>query len=154
MDRDGRIYVGDAKAGEVLLFGRGLDFRTSVYRTAGGKLGSIRIGLDNQIYVLDTRDKSVTVLQEGKTMNRIRVGDAPASLSEPADLAVDELGDLYVADPGTGRVMVLDPAGKKILSTLGPDRKGGITTPERIGVDRQGRIYIYDRKADAILRYQ
>jgi DNA-binding beta-propeller fold protein YncE len=147
--------VGDAKTGEVLLFGRALDFRTSVYRSAGGKLGSIRIGFDNQIYVLDTRDKSVTVLQAGKTMGRIRVGDAPASLSEPADLAVDELGDLYVADPGTGRVMVLDPTGKKILSTLGPDRpKEGIVAPERLEVDRQGRIYVYDRKADAILRYQ
>jgi TolA-binding protein/DNA-binding beta-propeller fold protein YncE len=153
--RDGRIYVGDAKTNEVLLFGRGLDFRTSVYRSAGGKLGSIRVGFDNQIYVLDARDKSVTVLQAGKTMSRIRVGDAPASLSAPADLAIDELGDLYVADPGTGRVMVLDPSGKKILSTLGPDRgKGGISAPERIEVDRQGRIYVYDRKSDAILRYQ
>jgi streptogramin lyase len=68
---------------------------------------------------------------------------------------VDELGDLYVCDASSGKVVVLDPAGKRVLATLGGDRtKGGLSAPEKIEVDRQGRIYVFDRKADAILRFQ
>ncbi len=155
IDREGRIYVVDGKTGEVLVYGRDLDFRASVFRAPGGGLGDLKAGFDNQIYILDTRDKSINVLQEGKTLPKIRLGDPPASIAEPVDLAVDDLGDLYVCDAGSGRVVILDPTGKRVLASLGGDKgKGGISAPEKIEVDRQGRIYIYDRKADAILRFQ
>jgi DNA-binding beta-propeller fold protein YncE len=155
VDRDGRIYVVDGKSGELLVYGRTLDFRSSVFRSAGGSLGDVKVGFDNQVYLLDTRDRSITVLAEGKTKTRILLSDPPASIVEPVDFAVDDLGDLYVCDAGTGKVVVLDPTGKSILATLGGDRsKGGIAAPEKIEVDRQGRIYVYDRKADAILRFK
>ena len=155
VDRDGRIYVVDGKSGELLVYGRTLDFRSSVFRSAGGGLGDVKVGFDNQVYLLDSRDKSITVLAEGKTRARILLSDPPASIVQPVDFAVDELGDLYVCDAGTGKVVILDPTGKSILATLGGDRgKGGIAAPEKIEVDRQGRIYVYDRKADAILRFR
>jgi TolA-binding protein/sugar lactone lactonase YvrE len=155
VDRDGRIYVVDGKSDEVLLFGRALDFHGPVFKSTAGDLGEMKVGFDNQIYILDTRDKSLSVILDGKPMPGIRLGDPPASISEPVSIAVDELGDLYICDASAGRVVVLDPAGKRVLATLGGDRgKSGILTPEKVEVDRQGRIYIYDRKADAILRFQ
>ena len=155
VDRDGKVYVVDSRNNEVLLFGRALDFRAPVHRSPGGKLADVKVGFDNQVYILDSRDKSVTVLSEGKPTTRILLGDPPASIADPVALAVDELGNLYAGDASAGRVVVLDPSGKRVLSILGADRaRGGTAAPEKIEVDRQGRIYVYDRKADAILRFQ
>jgi len=155
VDRDGKVYVVDSRSNEVLLYGRALDFRAPIHRSAGGKLTDVKVGFDNQVYILDSKDRSITVLSEGKATTQIRLGDPPASIGEPIALAVDELGDLYVSDASAGRVVILDPSGKGVLSILGADRaRGGIAAPEKIEVDRQGRIYVYDRKADAILRFQ
>jgi TolA-binding protein/streptogramin lyase len=155
VDRDGKVYVVDSRTNEVLSYGRALDFRAPIHRSAGGKVADLKAGIDNQIYILDSKDKNVTVLSEGKAAVQIRLAEPPASIADPAALAVDELGDLYISDAGTGRVVVLDPSGKRVLALLGADRvRGGVSAPDRIEVDRQGRIYVYDRKADAILRFQ
>lgn len=155
VDGDGKIYVVDSRNNEVLLYGRALDFRTPVHRSPGGKLADVKVGFDNQVYILDSRERSVTILSEGRPTTRVRLGDPPASIVDPVALAVDDLGNLYVSDASAGRVVILDPAGKRVLSVLRSDRgRGGIAAPDKIEVDRQGRIYVYDRKANAILRFQ
>ena len=155
VDQDGRLVVGDPRTGEVLIYGRGLEFKGPVLRTSTGRLGEIRAGPDNQIYILDTREKSVTIYAGGKPPLRVRLDEAPASISAPAGLAVDSLGDLYLCDPSAGRVVVLDPSGKRVLANIQSDRtKGGLAAPERLEVDGQGRIYVYDRKSGAILRFR
>ncbi len=156
VDGDGKVYVLDSKGNEVLLYGRALDFRAPVHRSPGGKLTDVKAGFDNQLYLLDSRDKSVTVLSEGRPTTRIRLEDPPASIGDPSSLAVDELGDLYISDPSAGRVVILDPSGKRVLAVIreGNRAKGGITAPEIVEVDRRGRVYVYDRKADAILRFR
>ena len=155
VDRDGRVLVGDARTGEVLLFGRGLDFKAAIHRTSSGRLADVRVGFDNQVYVLDSKERTISVYSDGKAIAHLRLYEPPASVSIPVDMAVDELGDLYVCDGASGRVVVLGPSGKRVLGTLVGDRsKGGLSDPQRVEVDRQGRIYIYDKKADAILRYQ
>ena len=154
VDRDGRVLVVDAKAGEVLLFGRGLDFKAPLHRTTSGRLADVKVGFDNRVYVLDSKEKSVSVYADGKGIARLRLDEPPASISLPLDMAVDELGDLYLCDGAAGRVVVLDPTGKRVLATLVGDKtKGGLAEPQRVEVDRQGRLYVYDRKADAILRF-
>jgi len=154
VDQDGRIYVADQKTGEVLLYSRDLDFRAPLHRSGSGRLAGLKVGFDNKVYILDPREKSVVILSEGKSVARIRLDEAPAEIAEPVGLAVDDLGDLYLCDAGTGRVVVLDPTGRKVLATLKGDRsKSGLSSPEQIEVDHQGRIYVYDRRADAILRF-
>ena len=96
----------------------------------------------------------MSVYSDGKGIARLRLDEPPASISLPLDMAVDELGDLYLCDGAAGRVVVLDPTGKRVLATLVGDKtKGGLAEPQRVEVDRQGRLYVYDRKADAILRF-
>lgn len=155
VDRDGRIYVADGRTNEVLLFGRGLDFRAAIHRSAAGRLAAVRVGTDNRLYVLDSREKTITVYSEEKSVGRIRLSGPPAAITDPVALAVDDLGDLYVVDAGSGRIVVLEPGGQKVLAVLrGEKGKGGLSAPERVEVDHQGRVYVYDRRADAILRFQ
>jgi len=154
VDRDGRILVADAKAEEVLVYGRDLNFRGSLQRSASGKLAAVQVSFDNQVYVLDSKDKSISIYSDGKLLYRLRLSEPPASIALPLDLAVDDLGDLYVVDGAATRVVVLDPSGKRVLATLVGDKtKGGLSDPQRVDVDRQGRIYVYDRRADAVLRF-
>jgi TolA-binding protein len=154
LDREGRILVADTKAGEILLYGRDLNFKASLHRTASGRLAAVQVGFDNQVYVLDSKERSISVYSDGKLLSRLRLDEPPASIALPLDLAVDDLGDLYVVDGAAARVVVLDSTGKRVLSTLVSDKtKGGLSDPQRVEVDRQGRIYVYDRKADAIIRF-
>jgi len=154
VDREGRVLVADAKAGEVLLYGRDLNFEAPLHHTASGRLAAIQVGFDNQVYVLDSKERSISTYSDGKLLSRFKLDEPPVSISLPLDLAVDDLGDLYLVDGAAARVVVLDPTGKRVLSTLVGDKtKGGLSDPQRVEVDRQGRIYIYDRKADAVLRF-
>jgi len=153
-DRDGRILVADSKAEEVLLYGRDLSFRSAIHHTASGRLAALRAGSDGYVYVLDSKEKTVSVYSDNKAISRLRLDEPPASILAPLDLAVDDLGDLYVVDDAASRIVVLDPTGKHVLATILPDKaKGGLAAPQRIEVDRQGRIYVFDRKADAIFRF-
>lgn len=154
-DRDGRILVADSRAGDVLLYGRDLTFKSAIHHTASGRLAAVQVGTDGYGYVLDSKEKSVTIYSENKAISRLRLDEPPASIMAPLDLAVDELGDLYVVDDAASRIVVLDPSGKHVLATILPEKtKGGLSDPQRIEVDRQGRIYVYDRKANAILRFR
>ncbi len=154
-DRGGRTLVADGKSGEVLLFGRTGEFKTTLHKTASGKLAEVRVGLDDQVYVLDSREKTISVYSEGKAVGRLRLDEPPASIAAPVDFAVDDLGDLYVVDGTAGRIVVLDPSGKRVLSTILSEKgKGVLVEPQRVEVDRQGRIYVYDRRSDAIVRFR
>jgi TolA-binding protein len=154
VDREGRILVVDSKAEELLLYGRDLNFRASLKRAASGRLAAVQVSFDNQVYLLDSKEKSISVFSDGKLLSRLRLDEPPASIALPLDMALDDLGDLYIVDGAAARVVVLEPTGKRVLSTLLSDKtKGGLSDPQRVQVDRQGRIYIYDRKADAVLRF-
>jgi DNA-binding beta-propeller fold protein YncE len=154
VDRDGLILVADAKAEEILVYGRALNFKASLQRSASGKLAAVQVSFDNQVYVLDSKERSVSIYSDGKLLSRLRLDEPPASITLPLDMAVDDLGDLYIVDGASSRVVVLDPTGKRVLAMLVGDKtKGGLSDPQRVDVDRQGRIYVYDRRADAVLRF-
>lgn len=67
-------------------------------------------------------------------------GDGPGQLKEPAGLAVDFAGSIYIADRGSGFVHKFDGLGKPLLSFQDDllERPGGIA------VDRGGAIYVAD----------
>src|SRR5206468_7672947 len=66
--------------------------------TTSGRLADVKVGFDNRVYVLDSKEKSVSVYSDGKGIARLRLDEPPASISLPLDMAVDELGDLYLCD--------------------------------------------------------
>jgi sugar lactone lactonase YvrE len=77
-----------------------------------------------------------------------------ASLNDPAGLAVDSSGNLYIADSGNNRIRKVTPDG--IISTVAGTGDAGYTgdrgaslaatldTPSGIAVDRQGNLIIAD----------
>lgn len=68
-------------------------------------------------------------------------------LDQPSDIALDRLGNIYVADAGNFRIVKYDPHGEplKTWGTQG-DGPGEFNFPHSIVVDGRDRIYVTDRE--------
>lgn len=67
-------------------------------------------------------------------------GDGPGQLRDPASIAADTLGNVFIADPGTGFIHKFASRGKALLSF----QQDGLKHPQSIAVDRGGAIYVTD----------
>lgn len=83
-----------------------------------------------------------------------------ASLSKPDGVAVDSMGNLYIADTGNNVVRRVSPSG--LITTIagngqygfsgdgGPATAASLYTPEGVAVDAAGNIYIADSRNNRI----
>ena len=67
-------------------------------------------------------------------------GDGPGQLQDPASIAADTLGNVFIADPATGFIHKFAPRGKALLSF----QQDGLKHPQSIAVDNGGAIYVTD----------
>jgi hypothetical protein len=67
-------------------------------------------------------------------------GDGPGELQDPASIAADNLGNVFIADPATGFIHKFASRGKALLSF----QQDGLKHPQSIAVDRDGAIYVTD----------
>ena len=78
----------------------------------------------------------------------IRFGDE--TLKDPQDLRMGPDGNLYIADTGNKRVLVVSRDGELIREIK--DKKN-FKTPSGVNVDAEGNIYVADESARAVLVY-
>jgi len=67
-------------------------------------------------------------------------GDGPGELENPSSLATDKLGNVFIADSGSGFIDKFAPEGKPLLSF----QQDGLKHPQSIAVDSGGAIYVTD----------
>jgi DNA-binding beta-propeller fold protein YncE len=154
LDAQENVYVVDQERKGVAVFdrtGKQLRFITdpSIIRPTGIAIDSAR----GKVYVADTShaklaDHTVKVFNlEGKFLGKVGVGkgqDEGAFLF-PTMLAVDQKGDLYVADTLNSRVQEFDPDGKFIQIIGGRGTSyGQFDKPKGVAVDSFGNIYVVD----------
>ena len=99
---------------------------------------------------VDTNGILTTVA--GNPFNVTGLGDGNpaafgATLNQPRGVAVDTLGNLYIADTGNHRIRKVDTSG--IISTIAGDGTPGFTTgqlnfPGAVAVDNLGNVFIAD----------
>ncbi len=73
-------------------------------------------------------------------------------LEQPASIVVDNVGNIFVSDPGKGEVHVFDTEGNA-YRVLGNKGKESLSSPFGVAVDDTGSIYITDPKAGKIYSY-
>jgi uncharacterized protein (TIGR03437 family) len=127
------------------------------------------------IYVADADNNRVRMITAAGIISTV-AGDATegfagdggpavnASINIPSDVAVDNAGNLYIADAGNNRIRVVNAAG--IISTIagiagnGFSGDGGLPTlallnyPWSVAVSSSGTVYLGDRVNDRVREIQ
>src|SRR5918994_2185492 len=72
-------------------------------------------------------------------------GMADAEFSSPESIALDQAGNVYVADTGNNRIQVFSSNGtfESVVGRYGA-RNGTFNNPEGIAVDQAGNVYVAD----------
>jgi sugar lactone lactonase YvrE len=180
-DASQNLYIADAAGNEVLRVAAGTGAVTLVAGTGtAGSSGDNGIATSAQlnqpsgvlldsagnIYIADTGNNRIRKINAAGIITTIvGISGAPlftgdgglatnASVNQPAGLAMDSAGDLFIADTGNNRIRKVNPAG--IITTVagngsnsysgdgGPATSAGIVSPHGIAVDTRGNLFIPD----------
>lgn len=76
-------------------------------------------------------------------------GNGPGQLSDPSDLAVDSVGNVYISDRGSRFVHKFSATGTPLLSFQYPS----LREPACIALDRGDAIYVCDRQRKAVYTF-
>jgi DNA-binding beta-propeller fold protein YncE len=159
MDDNDRLFVSDPGLNHVLVFNashKAEDVITDGLVSPGG----IAIDVENRLlYVADVEQDQILVYDADtlKLKRRIGTGGAKHELTTPGDfarpsaVAVDQEGNLYVADTLNNRIEIFDGDGK-FISTFGKagDAPGYFSRPKGVAIDSDGHIWVVDGMQDRV----
>lgn len=180
VDAHGTVYVADS--GNHLI--RRISPQGVVTTLAGSSLGfadgagatakfahpsGIAVDSRGVVYVADTNNHRIRKITPDGTVSTLAgtglwgLADGPAAraqFAEPAGVAVDGAGNVYVADTGNNRIRLVTSAGQ--VSTLAgakaeqsaPGRLRDFDKPIGIAVDSDGTVYVADSEHHAIRKIQ
>ena len=127
----------------------------------------IAVGADGTIYVSDAGESNrIRKLAPDGNFTTFAGGNegyadgSPAAFNTPSGLAIDNVGNLLVADTGNNRIRKITPAG--VVSTVagdgtagyvdGPAASAQFNGPVGVSVDQHATIYVADTYNDRIRR--
>ena len=148
VDDHGQMFIADARRGQVLILNEHGDFVSSI-----GNKGELKptdvVVKGGRIYVCDLKSNSVRVYDPNGNTFLYAIPDAKTAkegqLFSPANLDVDDQGNIYVSDLGAFNVKKFNAQGEllKVIGTIG-DSPGNFARPKGIAVDREGRMFVVD----------
>ena len=153
IDDADRLFVSDAQAHRILVFNKDHKGEAAITQglvTPSGMaidnenrfLYVADIGLD-QVLVFDA--DTLTPIRSIGTPNTGHQSSALGDFSKPTSVAVDQDGNVYVADMLNYRIEVFDADGK-FIRTFGKhgDGPGYFSMPKGVAVDCDGHIWVTD----------
>ena len=131
----------------------GLPVKVRTSKPGGGESGIVILKITYRIKSLIGGKASSFLGDGGKAAN--------ALLSKPSGVAIDNRGNVYIADTGNSRIRKIDAntgkvstiAGTKLRSYLGDGgqaRKASLKYPADVQVDRLGNVFIADTENHSI----
>jgi uncharacterized protein (TIGR03437 family) len=131
----------------------------------------VAVGASGVVYIADTQNQRVRAVSPGGTISTLAgtgtagfngeiVLPGAAQLNLPHGLAVDALGNWYVADTANNRIRKVQPGGN--LFTIagngnasyfgdgGPATMGSVNQPQGVAADGAGNVYIADTLDHAV----
>ncbi|SNT00236.1 NHL repeat-containing protein [Tropicimonas sediminicola] len=149
---NGRLYVMASGTG-VLMAVEGEE----VVATAGGMPGAhdVEEAPDGSIWVADNFNRRL--VRFSTELEQLQVLDAPHyGFVGPRYLAIDDFGQLVVADQDAHRVLLIDPAADRLLGAIGTGTPGLgpnlLDDPEGVAV-RGSTYYFADSDNNRIVKY-
>jgi sugar lactone lactonase YvrE len=159
MDDNDRLFVSDPGLRHVLVFNAKHEAEDVV--TDGlVEPGGLAIDTENRLlYVADVEQDQVLVYDADTLKLKRRIGTGghkhelttPGDFARPGGLAVDQEGNLYVADSLNNRVEIFDGDGK-FISTFGKagDGPGYFARPKGVAIDGDDHIWVVDGMQDRV----
>lgn len=157
-DNKGNVYVADMYTGKISIFtSKGkfikyfeeLDKKTHAIKSPAG----IRI-YKKKLYVTDIEANKVFVYDlNGKKLLEIVGLSTQDVLMAPNAVAIDNSGNIFVADSGNQRILEFNKKGKPKRLINGAKDKGGssiFVNPRGIGIDSRGILYIVNNLTHTI----
>lgn len=154
LDAEGHIYVGDMGKPQIAVFSKeGRDI--GMLQIPGAKSANL-FALDRErkrLIVPDPLGHEVHIVDlTGKLIKTIRTFRNGDGFTQPNAVAVDQKGNILVADTMNARIVIFTPDGE-YLSHFG-ERGDGIADfnlIKGVAVDSEGHIYVADAKSDKIM---
>jgi YVTN family beta-propeller protein len=145
VDAEGRLLVADSHNEHIAIYAmRGLEGAlVGALRPDLGSPEGVAVGPEGTVYVSNARLDNVLAIRNGAVVARAGTsGGGQNQYARPHDVAVDELGRVYVVDPGNDRIQVLGPM-LEFIAVLG----GGaydFDEPKYLAFDQRGWLYVAD----------
>jgi DNA-binding beta-propeller fold protein YncE len=159
MDDNDRLFVSDPGLRHVLAFDAA--HKAEEVITEGlVSPGSLAIDRENRLlYVSDVELDQVLVYDADTLKLKRKIGTtghnheltSPGDFAKPTGLAVDQEGNLYVADTLNNRIEIFDADGK-FVSAFGKsgDGPGYFARPKGVAIDGDGHIWVADGMQDRV----
>ena len=121
---------------------------------AAVRANRMAVGPGDLVVMLDRDNKNVIVVDRGgKSLVKILGRGQGYELSNPSDVAFDDLGHVYVLDRSA--VLVFTQDGKLLTSFSPPQNTtGSFRDASAFALDQAGRLFIYDEHNERVQVYQ
>jgi sugar lactone lactonase YvrE len=159
-DTQGNFYIADAGNNTLVELPNGSTVGTALSTgtvTLSGPSGVAVDGVGN-IYIANTGANNIVeipvlkgVLANASTTT-LSISANSTALKSPSGVAVDSLGNLYIADTGNSRIVYVPNLSGTLNTAAAAAYGSGLSGPLGVSVDLNGNVYVADTGNGAIVK--
>ncbi len=150
------FYVADQNNDRICIFDSYQSYRGNLYpvkndrRSRLDRPRGIKLDSENNVWVVDGRaDRVYKITTTGDKLFEIGgFGYSSLQLKDPTQIDINQLGEIYIADRGKGRIAIFDR-----LGSFQSEMRDHLKTPTGVAIDPDGMILVCDDSTDELGLY-